>query len=40
MTKHEDKKIPFPEFVGLMATYVALMAMAIDTILPTLSMIG
>jgi DHA1 family bicyclomycin/chloramphenicol resistance-like MFS transporter len=40
MKKHFEKKIPFAEFVGLMALYVALMAMSIDTILPALSMIG
>jgi DHA1 family bicyclomycin/chloramphenicol resistance-like MFS transporter len=32
--------IPFPEFVTLMALYVALMAMAIDMMLPALSLIG
>ena len=40
MTRHLDKKIPFIEFIILMALYVALMAMTIDTILPALSLIG
>lgn len=40
MNKHAGKKIPFAEFIGLMALYVALMAMSIDTILPALSIIG
>jgi DHA1 family bicyclomycin/chloramphenicol resistance-like MFS transporter len=40
MNKHKDKKILFPEFVALMALYVALMAMSIDTILPALLAIG
>lgn len=40
MNKHADKKIFFAEFVALMALYVALMAMSIDTILPALFVIG
>jgi len=36
--RHE--KLPFVEFVTLMALYVALMAMSIDTILPALFFIG
>ena len=36
--RHE--KLPFVEFVTLMALYVALMAMSIDTILPALFSIG
>jgi DHA1 family bicyclomycin/chloramphenicol resistance-like MFS transporter len=40
MNKHADKKISFAEFIGLMALYVALMAMTIDTILPALLIIG
>lgn len=39
MTKH-NLKTPFPEFVTLMALYVALMAMSIDMILPALSLMG
>lgn len=35
-----DKNIKFGEFIALMALYVALMAMSIDTILPALSIIG
>lgn len=37
---NKQKSIPFPEFVTLMALYVALMAMSIDMILPALSLIG
>lgn len=37
---NNKKDIPFGEFVALMALYVALMAMSIDTILPALSLVG
>ena len=40
MTTPKQIKISFPEFVSLMALYVALMAMSIDMILPALSMMG
>lgn len=34
-----DKKISFPEFVSLMALFVAIMALSIDTILPAMFLI-
>jgi len=37
---NKKTNISFPEFVTLMALYVALMAMSIDMILPALSLIG
>ncbi len=40
MTHKKEIKNSLPEFVTLMALYVALMAMSIDMILPALSMIG
>ncbi len=36
----QKSHIPFPEFITLMALYVALMAMSIDMILPALQTIG